>query len=155
MRYFLALDQSIHSGPDDHIINGRDVEYGADGKTEISSRPAQRVVPAFTPPLGSREITEAQAKALLNPPPMLEDVRASRLEGVRRDARAVIEAKYPDWRQRNALLGLEDAGVLEEMREFIRGVRRASNVAERQLERAKSVDALEKITLEFDAPVKP
>lgn len=71
---------------------------------------------------------------------------AERIAVVRTDARQRIEAKYPEWRQRSAALGVYPAEYVAQMQADIAAVIAASNAAEDAVAAATTVEQVEAVT---------
>jgi hypothetical protein len=90
---------------------------------------------------------DAAVQALIDAWPSTRDPAhiAERIDAIRSEARERIEAKYPEWRQRSAALGLYPAAYVAQMQADIAAVIAASNAAEDAVDAATTNPAAEAV----------
>lgn len=78
---------------------------------------------------------------------VLTATRQARKVEIRQQAADVIDAKYPDWRQRSAALGVYPQAYVQQMQSGIASVIAASNGGEDAVDAAPDIPSVEAVTV--------
>lgn len=106
--------------------------------------------PTFPDPRISTYTENADGSIVVSPIP-IEAVKAREIARIRKEARDIIEAKYPVFRQLNAALGAYPAAYLTQLRSDIAAVVSASNTAEASISAATTADQAIAVTATWPA----
>jgi|GEM_PF-6725136 len=75
-------------------------------------------------------ITEAEAMEIASPPKTPEELEAQRVSSIKAEAGKIILERYPEYKQRNATLGIYEQAYVDEMTAFISNIKNQSDALE-------------------------